>query len=193
VTAAWILLLSARMSRSLRLACLAIAALGATVSAGGDPALTLQGGSARLQVVTPSGWGEVLVDGAPVGVSPVDMHLPAGRHRIDVLPTTYHQAASREVELVPGQQLQVAMWPPLRPSWFVPIGFPQGTVLLIDGGPGPMLEDGMRVIIDDALSHAFTFRLGDRTLRRVLVKRCVEVGCLLPGSEQVEQWTDDGP
>ena len=89
--------------------------------------------------------------------------------------------------------MQLVIYPELKDSWLEAAGFPTGTVLLIDDGPGPLLQKRTRIVIRDQQTHAFEFRLAGVTLQRVLIKRCVENGCLLPGMTQIVLWESPQP
>ncbi len=143
---------------------------------------------AELHVKTPSTWGEVLVNGVLVGLAPVRVPLTPGKHVVELRPTEYHRGITREVELHPGQLLELPLWPEWRPSWLEAAGFPSGTVLRIDDGPGPELRDGTRVAIEDQSLHHFEFRYQQRALHQIAVKRCLEADCLLPGQTRVVRW-----
>ncbi len=143
---------------------------------------------AELQVKTPLTWGEVLVNGVLVGLAPVRVRLKPGKHLVELRPTEYHHGIVREVELHPRQTLELPLWPQWRPSWLQASGFPPGTVLRIDDGPGPELREGTRVAIEDQAMHHFEFRYQHRALQQIAVRRCLETDCLLPGQTRLVRW-----
>jgi hypothetical protein len=175
-----------RARAPLLLLLLAVLCLARTTPGHADPAP--MGALAELHVKTPSTWGEVLVNGVLVGLAPVRVPLTSGKHVVELRPTEYHRGVIREVELHPGQLLELPLWPEWRPSWLQASGFPAGTVLRIDDGPGPELRDGTRVAIEDQAMHHFEFRYKQRALQQIAVKRCLEANCLLPGQTRLVRW-----
>ena len=150
--------------------------------------LGAQSPPATLVVIPVGGWGEVEVDGEVLGLGPIEVQVEPGEHVVRLPETDYHPATVREVRLGAGERLEVTLPRRLKPAWLEPRGFPEGTIVAIDEGPGPLLQEGTRVAIDDNHPHAFTFRRDDEVLRRVYLRRCLEDGCLLPGQTRVEAW-----
>ena len=142
---------------------------------------------AELSVVAPASWGEVLIDGVPAGITPLTVSLPPGPHVLELPATEFHEASRREVVLGPGERLEVTVFRELRPSWLVFEGFGGGAVLRIDGGPGPELVPGLRVRIEDDRPHRFEVTRAREVVLSLLVARCVEPGCLLPGNSRTVQ------
>jgi len=154
--------------------------------------------NASLRVVPVDGWAEVLVDGIVVGLGPVEVRLRSGLHVVELEETEYHRASRLEVWVEPGGSVEVTVQRTFKPSWVVPRGFPEGTWLRLDGGPGPQVTDETKLVIDDGRRHRLEFRLGETTLEELVLRRCVETGCLLPGTTRVVRWSggkssEDGP
>ena len=147
---------------------------------------------ATLEVVPVGGWAEVLVDGLSLGLGPVTTELAPGKHVIELAETGHHFPSSRVVWLAPGERLEVTMPRTLKPGWLEPRGYPAGTWVQVDGGPGPHLQAGTKIAIADGLVHEFQFRLGVTVLQEVALQRCLESGCLLPGDVRVLEWQQRG-
>ena len=169
----------------LLLLCALVAAPAMGASSGEPP-------SATIEVVPGGGWAEVLIDGSSHGLGPLKADLSPGKHLIELAETDYHVKSSRVVWVGPGEQLEITMARTLKTAWLEPRGFPSGTWVEVDGGPGPLLQAGTRIAIADGLVHEFHFRFGEKTLREVALQRCIEDGCLLPGDARVEVWDSRG-
>jgi len=144
--------------------------------------------TATLRVVPSGGWARVRIDGKDRGLGPVSVALPAGPHVVTLPESAHHRATERTVLLAPGETVEVRMARPLKDSWVEMQGWPPGTWLEVDGGPGPVVADGVRLTIRDGALHGLVFRHDDQVLREVAVQRCVDAGCLLPGAVRVERW-----
>ena len=194
----WFLLLSAPVDRLIVLLSLCALAGSAAAAPGSEPQTpptpqtpeTLQTPRtpATLKVVPSGGWGEVLVDGVSQGLGPVRLELPPGRHLVELAETEHHVRSTREVLLSPGDELELVIARTLKVAWLEARGFPAGTWVQIDGGPGPLLFEGTRIVIADSVVHEFRFVSGGEVLRSLAVQRCVDRGCLLPGTVRVEAW-----
>lgn len=172
-----------------RLAALVLAgSVGLAVPALGDDLAP-----ATLVVVPVGGWARVTVDGEDRGLGPVTLALPPGTHRVRLPESEFHPATEREVVLAPGERLELTMARPLKDAWVEARGWPPGTSIEVDGGPGPVADDGVRLVIRDGLQHRLTFRCEGQVLREIAVQRCVTSGCLLPGELRVVEWTPPSP
>ncbi len=73
------------------------------------PAALVAAAPGRLQVdVVPR--AQVALDGAPLGVSPIDAAVAAGRHRLSLLDPATGAQSERAIDVVPGGVVSVKTW-----------------------------------------------------------------------------------
>jgi len=136
----------------------------------------------RLRVVLVAGWGEVKVDGQWRGLAPVELALPAGRHRVEVPETTSHLAWTKDVEVPSGDQVTVYVERPHRTSVVVLEGFPPHAEVRVNGlDLGPVASrPEVRIAVDG--TYDLDILLDGTIVASRRVVRCDEAPCLLPGA-----------
>ena len=86
-------------------------------SGGGAVTPPATSGAGFVHIVPTSGWAEVYLGGRLLGRTPLRRELPAGRHRLRVLPYGQEPATVLSIEVEPDvdQRLEIDLPPPPSP------------------------------------------------------------------------------
>jgi len=55
-------------------------------------------------------WARVSLDGQPLGSTPIDLEVPAGRHQVLLENPDLDRREARAVQVAPGQETRITSW-----------------------------------------------------------------------------------